>query len=218
MKGSAWFLRHSAMSKIGRTARLARSAATSADDSVSPPGRPSRILSVRDLGGDVVGIRMHGDAVDRFQQRQLDEILALDETADRQRRGDHQQGIAGIGIGEAVHQAGIGQRHGDVGEFGIGDVADRHQGLRRRLHGVGKGQRPFVAGVAAGQRGHLRAVEADADGLALLERKAADVADQRAALDADRLDVERLRRNRTPATPHRRDGTRRPASMPQRRR
>jgi hypothetical protein len=64
---------------------------------------------------------MDGDAVDRLQQRHLDKIMPLDEAADRQRRGDHQQRIAGIGIGKPVQQAGPGQGR-DIGERWIGDV------------------------------------------------------------------------------------------------
>ena len=45
MKFSSRFLRHSSASNSGRTAAVARSAATSADDSVSPPGLPSITLS-----------------------------------------------------------------------------------------------------------------------------------------------------------------------------
>ena len=135
---------------------------------------------------------MNHDAVDGFQQRQFDEILPLDEAAGRRRRGDHQQRVAGVGIDQPVQQAGIGQRHADIGERGIGDVAQHHQRQRRRLHAVGEGQRPVgAAGAAiAFQRRHLRTVETHADGLALFQRQPADVADDGAALGADRLDID----------------------------
>ena len=137
---------------------------------------------------------MNRHAVDRFQQRQLDEILPPDEAADRRRRRDHQQRVAGVRIDQPMQQAGPGKRHGDVGQRRIGNVSDHHQRLRRRLHGVGEGQRPvrdarLIVGL---QRRHLRAIEANADRLALLERQQADLGDQRPALGADRLDVDRL--------------------------
>ena len=50
-----------------------------------------------------------------------------------------------------------------------------------------------VRALVAGQRMHLRTVEADADRLPLVERLAGDLADDGAALGADRLDVERFR-------------------------
>ena len=137
---------------------------------------------------------MDHDAVDGFKQRQFDEILPLDEAAGRRRRRDHEQRVAGIGIDQPVQQAGIGQRHADIGERGIGDVAQHHQRQRRRLHAVGKCQRPVdAAGAAvAFKRRHLRTVETDADRLALFQRQPADVADDGAALGADRLDIDRL--------------------------
>ena len=72
---------------------------------------------------------------------------------------------------------GLDKRHGDIGERRIGDVADHHQRLRRRLHRIGKGERPARAAlIVAAQRRHLRAVEADADRLSLVERHPADIA------------------------------------------
>ena len=43
-----------------------------------------------------------------IEQREVDEILPLDEAADRRLRGDDQQRVAGIGIEQPVQQAGIG--------------------------------------------------------------------------------------------------------------
>ena len=70
--------------------------------------------------------------------------------------------------------------------------------------------------IVAGQRRHLRAVEANADRLPLVQRQPADVGDDRPALAADRLDIDRLRWNRTPATRYRRGETMPPASRWQR--
>ena len=54
--------------------------------------------------------------------------------------------------------------------------------------------------VVAGQRGHLRAVEADADRLPVVQRQPADLGDERAALAADRLDIDRLCESNTSHT------------------
>ena len=147
-----------------------------------------------DLDFDVVGVRMHHQAMDGFQQRQFDEILPLDQPVGRRRRGDHPEHVAGVGIDQAVQLAGIGERHADIGEFGVGDVAHHHQRQWRLLPAVGEGQRPVCAdrAVVGLERGHLRAIEADADRLALLQRQPADIADDGARLLADRRHVERL--------------------------
>ena len=147
-----------------------------------------------DFGFDVVGVRMHDHAVHGFQQRQFDEILPLDEATGRRRRGDDQQRIAGVGIDQPVHRTGIGQRHGDIGERGIGNVPQHHQRQRRRLAAVGEGQRPLgaVGAAFAFERRDLRPVEADADGLTLFQRQQADIADDGAALGADRFDIDRF--------------------------
>ena len=73
-------------------------------------------------------------------------------------------------------------------------LRDRRQRLRRRLHRIGEGQRPVRAAglIVAGERRHLRAVEPNADRLPLVQRQQADVGDDRAALAADRLDIDRL--------------------------
>ncbi len=84
----------------------------------------------RYFGGDVIGIQTNRDAVDRFQQRQLDEILLPDEAANGWRRRDHQQGIAGVRIEKPVQRAVSGQRHRNIGVGGIADVAYRRQRLR----------------------------------------------------------------------------------------
>ncbi len=128
-----------------------------------------------------------------FQQREFDEILSLDEATDRRRRRNHQQGVAGIWIEQLVQLTGIGQRHGHVGERGIGDVAQHHQRQRRRLHTVGKGQRPIDAAAArvAFQGRHLRPVQANTDGEALVQRHRADIADDGPALGPDLLDIDR---------------------------
>ena len=136
---------------------------------------------------------MNDDAVDGFKQRQLDEILPLDETARRRRRGNDQQRVAGVGIDQPMHEAGIGQRHGDIGHGRIGDITQHLQRQRRCLHPIGKCQRPADPGRAAiaFERRHLRTVEAHADGLAFFQRQPADVADDGAGLGADRLDIDR---------------------------
>ena len=135
---------------------------------------------------------MNHHAVNGFKQRQFDEILPLDETAGRRWRGDHEQCVAGVGIDQPMQDAGTGQRHVDIGERRIGDVSQHHQRQRRRLHPVGECQRPVDAAVPAlAFKGrHLRAVEADADRLAFLQRQAADVADDGATLEADRFDID----------------------------
>jgi hypothetical protein len=172
-----------------------------------------------DFGFDVVGVRMHDHAVHGFQQRQFDEVLPLDEAAGRRRRGDDQQRIAGVGIDQPVHRTGIGQRHGDIGERGIGNVPQHHQRQRCRLAAVGEGQRPLgaVGAAFAFERRDLRPVEADADGLALFERQQADIADDGAALGADRFDIDRF--GMVEHQPHRigSGGTAQPGSARQRR-
>ena len=82
------------------------------------------------LDGDIVGVRMNRDAVDRFQQRHLDKILPLDEAANRRRRRHHDQGIAHLGIDEPVQTPRIGQRHRDLGMRRIGDVSGRRSEVR----------------------------------------------------------------------------------------
>ena len=81
---------------------------------------------------------MNHHAVDGFKQRQFDKILPLDEAAGRRRRGDHEQRVAGVGIDQPMQDAGAGQRHADIGERRIGDVAQHRQRQRRRLHPVGE--------------------------------------------------------------------------------
>ena len=57
------------------------------------------------IGGDVIGVRADRHAVDRFQERQLDKILPLDEAARGRPCRHHEQRVAGIRIGEAVKKA-----------------------------------------------------------------------------------------------------------------
>ena len=136
---------------------------------------------------------MHHHAVHGFQQRQFDEVLPLDETTGRRRCSDDQQRVAGVGIDQPVHRARIGERHGDVGERRLGDVAQHRQRQRRGLAAFGESQCPLgaVGAAFAFERGNLRPVEADADGLALLQRQPADVTDDGAALEADLFDIHR---------------------------
>ena len=171
----------------------ARSAPTSADDSVRPPGRPRMILS--DATSAVTSSEFGRIATPwiEFEQRQLDEILPLDEAANRRRRRDHHHRIAGVGIDEPMQKAGSGQRHGDIGKRGIGDVAYRHQRLRRRPHRVGKCKRPVRAAwsspVSEGICGRLRRMRI-ACPLSSGKRLTSAMTD--AALAADRLDIDRL--------------------------
>ncbi len=70
-----------------------------------------------------------------------------------------------------------------------------HQRQRRRLAAVGEGQRPLgaVGAAFAFERRDLRPVEADADGTGPSRSgEPADIADDGAALDADRFDIDRL--------------------------
>ena len=138
---------------------------------------------------------MNRDAVDRFQQRQLDKILLLDEAANRRRRRHHDQGIAHLGIDEPVHSPRIGQRHGDLGMRGIGDVSGHDQRFGRRLHRIGEGESPIRDAVliAARQRRHLRTAEPNADRLALVQRQQVGVCDNGAVAAADRRKIERRR-------------------------
>ncbi len=146
------------------------------------------------LCGDIIGVRMYRDAVDRLQQRQLDKILPLDEAANGRRRRDHHKHVAGVRIDKAMQKAGPGQRYGDVGKRRIGDIAYRQQRLRRRLHRIGECDRPVCSAraIVARQRWYLRAVEANADRLPVVQRQPADVGDDRPSLAADRLDIERF--------------------------
>ena len=151
------------MSKIGRTTdggalgadvgRRQRQAAGPADDD----------LVGRNLDRDVVGVRTDRDAVDRFQQRQLDEILPLDEAANRRRRRDHQEVSPASGSTSRCSRPGLDQRHGDIGMRRIDDVAHRHQRLGRRAHGIGEGQLPahavgILLAVSDGICGRLRRI------------------------------------------------------------
>ena len=67
----------------------------------------------------------------------------------------------------------------DIGEYGVGDVADTISGSGGACMRSAKVSVQFgAAGAAiAFQRRHLRAVEAHADGLALFQRQPADIAD-----------------------------------------
>ena len=91
-------------------------------------------------------------------------------------------------------------------------------GCGRRAHRVGEGQRPARAAglVIAGQRRHLRAVEADADRLPLVQRQrltSAMIAPPLLRIGSTSIGLA----DRTPATPCRRDGTTPPASARRRR-
>ncbi len=149
-----------------------------------------------DIGRHIVGVRTNGDAVYRFQQRELDKILPLDETARRRPCRHHEQGVTGVRIGEAMKHAGARHRHRDIGKRGVGDVSDRRKRLRRRLHGIGKGHGPVGAGgaVVARKRRQLRTVETEANRLASFLRHHADIGQRRTGLPADRLDIDRLLR------------------------
>ncbi len=149
-----------------------------------------------DLDADLVGVRPDRDAVRGFQQREIDEVLPLDEAAHRPLPGDDIEHVAGIGVGELVQLARVGEGDRDVCKRGVGDVARHHQRQRRRLDLVGQREEPvgFLADLLARQRVDQRAGETDAHRLPLVEGDATDLADHRAALGADRLDVDRLRR------------------------
>ena len=54
---------------------------------------------------------MNDDALDGFQQREFHEILPLEESPRGRLCGDHQEGVAGIGIDQPVQQAGLGKGH-----------------------------------------------------------------------------------------------------------
>ena len=82
---------------LGRDAgRRQRQAAGLADDH----------LAGRDLDADVVGVGTNGDAMGDIEQREIDEILALDETAHRRQRSDHHEVVASIGIDDPVRETG----------------------------------------------------------------------------------------------------------------
>jgi len=125
---------------------------------------------------------------------EIDEILPLDEAAHRRRRGYDQQRVAGVRVHQPMQLACIGQGHHDIGQRRVGDVAQHHQRLRRILHLLGESKRPgrALAAIVAAQRMQQRAIEADADRLPLFQRQPADIADDRPAFGADRLDVERF--------------------------
>ena len=83
---------------------LTRRPSSGDSDSVSPPGRPSSILSGASTGGEIVGVRLDHHAVGRGQRAELDELLALDEAARRSEPGDDDQRVADLGIVEPVHR------------------------------------------------------------------------------------------------------------------
>ncbi len=138
---------------------------------------------------------MNRDAVDRFQQRQLDKILLLDEAANRQRRRHHDQGIADLGIDEPVHSPRIGQRHGYLGMCGIGDASGHDQGFGRRLHRIRESESPIRDAVfsAARERRHLRTAEPNAHRLAPVQWQQVGVCYNGAVAAADRRKIERRR-------------------------
>ena len=135
---------------------------------------------------------MNDHAVGGFKQRQFDKILAPDEAAGGRRCGDHEQRVAGVGIEQPMQDAGASEGNADIGERRIGDVALHRQRQRRRLNPVGECHGPAHCTVTtvAFKRRHLRAIETDADRLALLQRHTTDVADNSTTLGADRFDVD----------------------------
>ena len=72
---------------------------------MSPPGREITTLSADKLGAEVVGERLHRDAVRGGQRAELDEILRLEEAARGRERRDHEERVADVGILEAVQAA-----------------------------------------------------------------------------------------------------------------
>ena len=93
-----------------------------------------------------------------------------------------------------MHPSVSGQRHRNIGMGGIADVSCRRQRLRWRLHRIGEGQRPVHAAClfVARERRHLRLAEPNTDRLTLFQRQQAGLGDNRAALAADRFDIDRL--------------------------
>ena len=71
-------------------------------DSVSPAGPRDDDLVGGELGVEIVGERLHDDAVGRGERAELDEVLGLDEAARRPERRHDQQRVAGVGIVEPV--------------------------------------------------------------------------------------------------------------------
>src|SRR6266566_3971451 len=129
---------------MGRTAVGARSAPISADDRVKPPGLPRMILS-----GAMLAVT--SSELGRTATPWIDSSSDISTKSCR------------------LMKPRSRQRHGDVGERGIGNVAYRRQRLRWRQHRIGECDRPACPRglILARERRHLRTAEANADRLAL---------------------------------------------------
>ena len=76
-----------------------------ASDSVKPPGRARITLSADRLGLEIVGERLHGDALGARQRAEIDEVLALDQAARRSKPGDDQEPVADVGVVQPMRLA-----------------------------------------------------------------------------------------------------------------
>ena len=135
------------------------------------------------------------DAVDRFQQRQFDKILPLDEPANRRRRGHHDQGIADLGIDQSVHRPGLASATVTLASAGSAMFRVAVSGWVGACILSAKVTVQLVTSpselVASGR--HLRTAEPNAHRLALVERQQGGVGDDGAVAAADRGEIERRR-------------------------
>ncbi len=170
-------------------ATAARSGAISAADSVSPPGRPTTILSGASSVCTSSAFIWMATPCDDFRNANSTKLCCLMKPRAGGLPVTTRTDIAGVGIDQPVHAARLVEQHRDAGAGRIGDVAQRRQGLRRRGGDIGGVHHP--RGSVAGDAHQLRAIEPHAHRLPARQRNAQRVAHDRAAVARDLADVER---------------------------
>ncbi len=139
--------------------------------------------------GEVVGERLDHHALGRSQRMEFDEILLVDKAARRRQRGDDEELVADVGIGDLVHVLGVVERDRDARPIGPDQIAGDVQRVRRLEDGIADIQRPYRA--VGGDAGQARTVELQPHDVGV-----AALAEIVAANGAARLAVERAQIDR----------------------
>ena len=142
----------------------------------------------RQLGRDIVGVRLDHHAVARGERAELDELMALHEAARRAEPGDDDQRVADVRVLELVDRGRLLERNGDAGARGTDDVAADHQRLGRILHLIAERDRPAVA--LGRDTGEPRPFELEANHLGVAGAGRLGAADAAARLVRQRTEIE----------------------------
>ena len=142
----------------------------------------------RQLGLEVVGKRLHGDALRARQRAEIDEVLALDQAARRSKPGDDQKPVADVGIVKPMRLARLVERDGDAGASGPDDVAGDDEGLGRARHRVADRDEP--AGILRLDADEPRPFELEPHHLGVVLARYGGAADGLALVVAEHADVE----------------------------